>query len=142
MILNIISSANRRIPRKRILDLMALIDEDEEPRDSSVNIIFIRDGKIRQLNRQFRNIDQTTDVLSFNIDNEPGEDNILGEIYISTDTAAKYAKKDDIGFYEMLVRLCCHGYLHLLGYDHEKKTDIEIMKSREKYYLEKAGICL
>jgi len=140
MIFNIISGTGRRIPRKRILELMTHIDEEEEPPGSHVNIIFIHDKDIRKLNRRFRNLNRATDVLSFNIDDEPGDNNIYGEIYISTDTAARFAEIDKVSFNAMLLKLCCHGFLHLLGYDHEKKGDREIMQSKENYYLKKAGL--
>lgn len=140
MNLKIISESNRRIPRSRIKELVSLIDDEEEPPLSTVNIVFIRDTRMKKLNQQFRNIPKSTDVLSFNIDDEPGPNNIYGEIYISTDTAAKNAVEYGFGFYQEILRLTCHGYLHLLGYDHVKKTDREKMEAREHHYLSKVGI--
>ncbi|UCD95152.1 MAG: rRNA maturation RNase YbeY [Candidatus Zixiibacteriota bacterium] len=135
MHLNIISQTDRRIPRKKIGELITLIEEEEEPPDSTLNIIFVGDSWIRRLNREFRGIAGTTDVLSFNIDEEPGEDCIIGEIYVSTDTAAKNARSEQVSFTEELLRLCCHGLLHLLGYDHIKAKDSKVMQTREDYYL-------
>ena len=137
MHLSIISQTDRRIPRKKISELIALIDEEEDPPDSTLNIIFVGNSWIRRLNRKFRGIAGTTDVLSFNIDEEPGEDCIVGEIYISTDTAARNARAEKVTFTEEILRLCCHGLLHLLGYDHVKKKDREVMEAREEYYLGK-----
>jgi len=132
---NIFSDSDRRIPRKKIRELISLIEEEEEPPDSTINIIFVRDRKIALLNRNYRGKSGVTDVLSFNIDNEPGESNIFGEIYISTDTAARNAAIFKIGFHKEILHLCCHGLLHLLGYDHEKDDDAEIMEARERQYL-------
>lgn len=139
MHINILSDTNRRIPRKRIKELIALIDEEEEPPESIVNIIFGGDKQILALNRKFRGVSKPTDVLSFNIDDNPGEDAIFGEVYISTDTAARNVRSGGPGFFDELIRLCCHGYLHLLGYDHEKEKDRKVMQSKESYYLERIG---
>lgn len=135
MQINIISESNRRIPRKSIIKLIEMIEEDEEPPDSTVNLVFIRDRRMAVLNRDFRGKKGATDVLSFNIDDEPGEDAVFGEIYISTDTAARNAAADGVSFRDEIQHLCCHGFLHLLGYDHMKKRDAELMQSKEKYYL-------
>ncbi len=135
MFVNIISECNRRIPRKKVKELFSLIDGDEEPPDSTVNVVFIRDARMKKLNREYRNINKSTDVLSFNIDNEPGENSVLGEIYISMDMAAKYAKSDNITITDEILRLCCHGLLHLLEYDHLKASEAAIMKDKENYYL-------
>jgi len=137
MYVNIISDTNRRIPRKKIMELLALIEEDEDPPESTVNIIFTQDRQLARLNRQYRSKPGPTDVLSFNIDNEPGKDSIFGEIYISTDTAARNAVSDGIRLNKMLLQLCCHGFLHLLGYDHEKEKDRIEMTKKENYYLGK-----
>lgn len=138
MRLHIISDTNRRVPRKKIMRLIEIIEDEEDPPDSNLNIIFTRDRKIRELNKAYRNLSKPTDVLSFNIDNEPGEYSIMGEIYISTDTAAKNASNYGFTFSVEILRLCCHGFLHILGYDHEKGGRKEkLMRSKEEYYLEK-----
>jgi len=135
MRVNIISESNRRIPRKKIMTLIEMIEEDEEPPESTVNIVFIRDRKMAAFNRRYRNKTGPTDVLSFNIDDEPGDEAVFGEIYISTDTAAKNAAADKTGFQREIIHLCCHGFLHLLGYDHMKEKDAAIMRAREKSYM-------
>ena len=135
MFVNIISDTNRRIPRKRILELMALMEEEEDPPDSNVNIVFVNDKQIASLNKKFRKISKPTDVLSFNLEDKPSRDSIFGEIYISTDTAVRNAEKFGITFRNEMLRLCCHGFLHLLGYDHEKPKERVIMQEREHYFL-------
>nr|MBN2277104.1 rRNA maturation RNase YbeY [candidate division Zixibacteria bacterium] len=137
MHVNIISDTNRRIPRQQIRWLIESIDEEEAPPDSTVNIIFTRDKEITRLNRDYRSKRGPTDVLSFNLDSGPGDNSIFGEIYISTDTAARNAHRDGRGFYLELLALCCHGYLHLLGYDHELESERDRMSAREKYHLER-----
>jgi probable rRNA maturation factor len=114
---------------------MALIDDEEEPPDSTVNIVFIRDKQIIPLNKKYRGTSRATDVISFNLDDRQGPNSILGEIYISTDTAARNAAEYGVSFTGEVLRLCCHGFLHLLGYDHKKPRDRARMEAKERRYL-------
>ena len=134
---NIISESERRIPRKKIMTLLNLIDEEEEPPQSTVNLVFIKDKRIHQLNKAYRGKDCPTDVLSFNIDDDEDEGAVFGEIYISTDTASKNAGKFGRTFTDEILLLCCHGFLHLLGYDHEADSDYKKMHAREEHFLGK-----
>jgi probable rRNA maturation factor len=137
MLINIISATDRRIPRSKIKQLLQLIDEEEEPPGSTLNVIFVRNPHIKKLNRQFRGGRGPTDVLSFNLDDAPGPGNVFGEIYISTDMAAANAVRYGGGYYREILRLCCHGFLHLLGYDHEREREKKTMEMKENYYLNK-----
>ncbi len=132
---NIISVSNKRTPRKKIVQLMSAIVKKEGAPNSSVNINFIDDYRISRLNEEFRKKTGPTDVLSFNLDDDEGPDSVLGEIYISTDTAEKNAKLNMLTYTDEILRLCCHGFLHLLGYDHINKEDRKIMEQKEDYYL-------
>ncbi|HEX7330101.1 MAG TPA: rRNA maturation RNase YbeY [Pyrinomonadaceae bacterium] len=85
--------------------------------ESSATIAFVSDKRIRELNRQFRGIDKATDVLSFPAGG-PDESN-LGDIAISTETAATQAKENSLSFDDEIAQLILHGLLHLSGYDHE-----------------------
>jgi probable rRNA maturation factor len=85
--------------------------------ESTATIAFVSDKKIRELNRQFRDIDKATDVLSFP-SGGPDESG-LGDIAISVDTAAAQAKENGLKFDEEIAQLILHGLLHLSGYDHE-----------------------
>ncbi len=114
---------------------MALIDDEEEPPDSTVNIIFVRDKQIIPLNKMYRGTARATDVISFNLDDHPSPNSIFGEIYISTDTAARNAAEYGVSFTGEVLRLCCHGFLHLLGYDHKKPRDRARMEAKERRYL-------
>ncbi|MBN2226298.1 MAG: rRNA maturation RNase YbeY [candidate division Zixibacteria bacterium] len=141
MRLQIISESNRRIPRRRIRHLVEIIEEDEDPPDSQLNIIFTRDRRLAQLNQDYRNRTGPTDVLSFTIDDTSGDDAVMGEIYISTDTAARNAEQYGATFTDEILRLCCHGFLHILGYDHMKSNDQKVMFARERVYLERERSC-
>jgi len=134
---NIISETGRRLPRKKIQMLMTIMDEEEEPPESTVNIIFVNDAAMADLNRRYRRRRGPTDVLSFNIDDVPGPQSVLGEIYISTDTAARNAVEAGVSFTREVLHLCCHGFLHLLGHDHDGDEDFHRMREREEHYLER-----
>jgi probable rRNA maturation factor len=83
--------------------------------ESSATIAFVSDKSIQKLNRQFRDIDKATDVLSFPAD----EPNNLGDVAISIDTAASQAKANGLSLENEIAQLILHGLLHLSGYDHE-----------------------
>ena len=84
----------------------------------SLTVAFVRDRRIRELNRNFRGKDLVTDVLSFPAGDSFGED-YLGDIVISTDAAARQAKDAGHSFDREVSELVIHGVLHLVGYDHE-----------------------
>ena len=84
-------------------------------KNHSATIAFVSDKRIRQLNREFRDIDKATDVLSFPAD----EPNNLGDVAVSVETAAAQAKENGLSFDHEIAQLILHGLLHLSGYDHE-----------------------
>jgi probable rRNA maturation factor len=83
-------------------------------------VCVLSDAAIRRYNRQFRGLDQATDVLSFPA-NEPGEKpEYLGDILISAETARQNASRFGLRLEEEIEQLALHGVLHLLGHDHER----------------------
>jgi probable rRNA maturation factor len=109
-------------------------------RSATLNIIFLRDRRMRELNRQWRGIDRPTDVLSFAYHEQedagamlPDDATIgrnLGDLVISVETAERYAAQFGISFEREIEQLLIHGTLHLAGYDHE--TDTGQMSRLEK----------
>lgn len=99
----------------------------------NVSIIFVTPTFIRELNTQYRNINDVTDVLSFNID----ATELLGEIYV----CPEYIKstRPEIDFKEEVLRLIIHGILHLIGYDHEVELTEET-KNTEKMFVKQEQI--
>jgi len=139
MQLLIFKEVSNRIPRSLIQSLFDMMYQKEVSKKSQgmVNLIFTHDKRLKELNSQFRNKDRATDVLSFNIDEPLDSDSIFGEIYISLETALRQADDYNATLSEEIVRLSCHGFLHLLGYDHVDKKDEVVMKSKEEIYLSK-----
>ena len=100
------------------------------PGDSELSITFIDDMSMRALNSQYRNMNKTTDVLSF--PQEEGPDfTLLGDIVISLDTARRHADSYGVTEHEEIKKLIIHGILHLLGHDHKKKKETQIMREKE-----------
>lgn len=137
MRLDVFKEAPSRIPLKRLQKMFAKMSEEEMKPGwkGSVNLIFTDDEELKRLNRQYRRIARPTDVLAFTIDHPDSDASVLGEVYVSVTTAVRQAAeaKTDLG--EELVRLSCHGFLHLFGYDHIRKRDLEQMKALEDYYV-------
>lgn len=95
------------------------------------NIIFITDKEIHNINKEYRHIDRPTDVISFALEdysdvNYP-DFRLLGDIYISVDTAKVQAIEFEHSTLKEIFFLMTHGVLHLLGYDHMKEEDEKIM---------------
>ena len=95
-----------------------------------VSVILCSNYKIRKLNAQYRNIDRPTDVLSFYF----GDDDLLGEIYISLQKAAVQARKYGLTYNNEIKRLLIHGIFHLLGYDHNTANKEKVMQAKEQEY--------
>ncbi len=100
------------------------------PSGTELSLSFTNDGIMRELNREWREIDRTTDVLSFPQGGGP-DFTLLGDIVISIDTAKRHSIKYGNTLHDEIKKLIVHGTLHLLGYDHKKKRDKEIMREKE-----------
>lgn len=85
-----------------------------------ISVVLVDKEAIHELNKQYRNIDRPTDVLSFENDSDPYE---IGDVIISIDTVAKQAKELDHSFEYELAFIALHGFLHCLGYDHITDED-------------------
>lgn len=102
------------------------------------NVIIIDDERIHQINREYRNVDRPTDVISFALEDDKSmtsELRILGDIYVSIDTARRQAYEYYNSEQEELRFLIIHGLLHLLGYDHMKEEEEKEMMSLEEEVL-------
>ena len=107
-------------------------------------VIFIDNKRIRELNRDYRNIDRETDVITFRLaDYEKvmcDKIEVLGDIYISLDKALSQSIEYGHSYLRELSFLLIHGFLHLLGYDHIKKEDEEEMFRLQEEILDSYGI--
>ena len=107
-----------------------------------VNVTICDDEAIHQINKEHRNIDKPTDVLSFPFyDFEtPNITTLLGDIIISRDTAYRQAKEYGHSPKREFCFLAAHSALHLLGYDHETEPESIEMEAKQKEILDNLGI--
>ena len=113
---------------------------------ASVSLCLCGDLKMRQINRQYRQIDKATNVLSFpaydmcNHRLDTGTPALLGDIVIAAETVKREAESLQILVADHLMHLFVHGMLHLFGYDHIDDNMAEIMQSLEIKFLANIGI--
>eukprot|EP00252_Welwitschia_mirabilis_P009584 TRINITY_DN2223_c0_g1_i1.p1 TRINITY_DN2223_c0_g1~~TRINITY_DN2223_c0_g1_i1.p1 ORF type:complete len:607 (+),score=124.05 TRINITY_DN2223_c0_g1_i1:171-1991(+) len=144
-ILNTAEMLRLNAPMAMKVALHGLKDTSSKTRETSVDdlgnfvkaelsILLCNDDFIRQLNKQLRKVDSTTDVLSIP-QHIPGYQFpilMLGDIVISIDTAARQAEERGHNLLDEIRILMVHGLLHLLGYDHEKSKEAEIEMEKEE----------
>lgn len=110
-----------------------------------VSLSIVDKETIHKLNKDYRNVDRETDVLSFPLDEE-GFDNegnpliLLGDIVICLDVAEDQAADFGHSLEREIMYLICHSTLHLLGYDHIEEDDKKVMRSKEKEVMKNLGV--
>jgi probable rRNA maturation factor len=114
--------------------------------EAELSVLLVNDRRMRILNRQYRGIDRTTDVLSFpqmtkaQSSKLKAQSCLLGDIVINLHKAERQAAEYGLPLNEELKRLLIHGLLHLTGYDHEKGRYAERkMKDKTRYLLARLG---
>ncbi|MBR6504730.1 MAG: rRNA maturation RNase YbeY [Clostridia bacterium] len=113
-----------------------------------INIIMTTPENIRKINKQYRNIDKETDVLSFPMfeKNELNDlkeivlEEVLGDIIISIDKVKKQAIEYEHSFEREFSYMLVHGFYHLMGYDHIEENEKKQMRAKEENILEKLKI--
>ena len=139
--------------------IIAACDAEKCPYEAEINLTFVDNERIHEINREYRQIDRPTDVLSFPMQNyetpadfshveECVEDNfnpdtgelLLGDIILSVnkvkEQAAIYGHSEKREFAFLIL----HSMLHLFGYDHETEQEREIMEKRQRNILDDLGI--
>jgi probable rRNA maturation factor len=147
----------------KLEELLRLAGEMEGITEGEVALSFVDDEAIHELNKQYRGIDKPTDVLSFAM-SEAGEDEIeihydqsledepdvegeedsfiepLGDIIISVPRAIEQAEDYGHSVERELGFLFVHGFLHLIGYDHQSEEEEKSMFAKQEEILQKAGL--
>ncbi len=126
------SSASGAPQPARVRSLLARLARLTAARAGEVSVLFCGDVRMRRLNRDYRGKDRSTDVLAFPA--EPGP--LLGDIVVSVPYAARRARRRGEPRSREIDRLLVHGFLHLLGYDHETDDgEMEALESRVRLTL-------
>ena len=152
---------NSRIDEKITQNLTkvyeAVADFAHLPKRIKVNLSFVDEKTIRKLNKDTRNIDKVTDVLTYpyvelrpkeklklsdyELEIDPDDNRLLiGDIYICIKRAEEQSKEYGHSLNREMCFLFCHGLLHILGYDHIKKEDEEVMTGLQTEILDKLNI--
>ena len=129
---------------KELKELLENVCKDEKLGDGEFNVIIVTSDFIHELNKNYRNIDRVTDVISFALEDDKtfNLDNyrVLGDIYICLDKVKSQALEYCHSFKRELSFLAVHGLLHLLGYDHMTKEEEEVMFAKQEEVLSRYGI--
>ena len=127
------NKSNIDLDQESIRRLLELVLSDNKHQAAEINIIITDDDSLRLMKKEYFDQDVYTDIIAFNIDEDPFE----GELYISHDRVSDNAKKFDQTFEGELKRILIHGTLHLCGFDDQTKEDKSRMTSMEEDYLKK-----
>ncbi len=136
----ITNTTNEEVSITDIENICKLTFKKLKVKNPMLSITIVDNKKIREINREYRNKDSETDVISFAF--EESNDYVypnmrfLGEIYISIDKAKSQAEEYGHSLKRELCFLTVHGLLHLLGYDHIKDEDRVVMRKLEEEILE------
>ena len=120
---------------------------DADTGEAELAVMLTDDGGIRTLNKNWRGLDKPTNVLSFPAlqptaerSSQDDAPRMLGDIAIAYETTRREADDEQKRFDHHLSHLAIHGFLHLIGYDHEKDQDAETMETLEREILAQLDI--
>ena len=142
----IFNQTNEDIPElglvKKVLEFGM---KKEKLNNTSFNVIIVDNNYIHELNKNYRDIDRETDVITFALEDEdsvklPGDMRILGDIYISIDKARSQAIEYGHSFEREICFLAVHGFYHLLGYDHMNEEEEKVMFGKQEEVLSEYGV--
>ena len=129
-------------------DLIAVLElgcKEENLVDVGFDVIIVDNDYIHKINKEYRDIDRETDVITFALEDEdsvilPEDIRILGDIYISIDKVKSQAKEYGHSERRELLFLAIHGFYHLLGYDHMNEEEEKEMFSKQEKVLSEYGV--
>ena len=131
--------SKRMLRIKKIVKNIIKIDELGFKKNNSyiLNLIFVDDKKIKNINKTYRKKNKNTDVLTFVnlIKNNKNKNETYCDIFFSAETIKKDANKNLLNFYDHITHLIIHCFLHVNGYDHKKKSEFMEMKKLEEKIL-------
>lgn len=125
-----------RIRHAEVRDLVRLVLRHERVRKAAVNVVFVDDARMTDLNRTYLKHSYTTDVLSFPLE-EPAPGSVEGEVYVNLDQASRQSREYRQTFAKEKRRLVVHGVLHLAGHSDATARLRSAMAAREDRCLAK-----
>ena len=129
-----INQPPKEINEQKLTAVAEKILSDFDKTNKDIEITYVGNEAIRQMNVQYLGKDDFTDVIAFNLE-DALEDNLLGDIYISAEQAKIQAGDFGSDYIHELVRVTIHGILHLLGYEDDTKEKKQKMHIEENKWL-------
>ena len=125
-----------------VLDLLSKITEDKNELKKSASILLTDDLYMKEINKKWRKLEKATNVLSFPVNKQIKEEDyfFIGDIVLSYETILSECKLRKKSFKDHFLHLLVHGFLHLLGYNHDNKRNEKEMEKLEVNYLSKLNI--
>ena len=125
-----------------VLDLLSKITEDKNELKKSASILLTDDLYMKEINKKWRKLEKATNVLSFPVNKQIKEEDyfFIGDIVLSYETILSECKLRKKTFKDHFLHLLVHGFLHLLGYNHDNARDEREMEKLEVNYLSKLKI--
>ncbi len=123
--------ANQPLAEQTVRDAIAAAAAALATADGEVSVVLTDDTAIQALNREWRKIDKPTNVLSFPAAASGGGARMLGDIVIAYETLTRECDEEDRVFLHHLAHLTVHGFLHLIGYDHQTDSEADEMEMLE-----------
>lgn len=131
---------------KRVIET-CFKEEKISSKNFYINVILTTPANIKKINKQYRNIDKETDVLSFPMFEkdeihsiQPKVQEVLGDIVISIERVKEQAEEYGHSFIRELAYMVVHGFYHIIGYDHMQEEEKNQMREKEENILNKLNI--
>lgn len=133
------------IRQKSLKTIEEVLKVENFGENAEVSLSIVDKDTIHKLNKDYRNVDRETDVLSFPMDEEAFDNEgnpifLLGDIVICLDVARNQAAEFGHSLEREMMYLICHSTLHLLGYDHIEEDDRMKMRAKEKEVMKNLGV--
>ena len=140
----IFNTTDEKIDTSELCEVLEFACKHLNIENPLLNIVIVDNDRIREINKEYRNKDAVTDVISFAFeevkDVDYGNVRFLGEIYISYERCKEQASEFGHSVRREFSYLAVHGLLHLLGYDHIKEEDKKVMRALEEEILNEYDI--
>jgi rRNA maturation RNase YbeY len=122
------------LPIDSITETLPVLVSFESRELGDITLIFCTDEELLAINKEHLDHDYYTDIITFNYNNDSI---VSGDLFISVDRIKDNATQLGVSMEEELHRVCYHGVLHLVGYNDKTDQEIEVMRAKENFYLNK-----
>lgn len=122
--------------------IMSLIEEQEHIRFREIELVYVDEDHIIEVNKEYLDRDYVTDIISFRYDEDETNSTIEGTLFCCAPRIIEQSSEAETSIESEFYRIFIHGLLHLAGYDDQTKDDKETMTSLENSYLQQTGLDL